>query len=635
MHLDPRTIDEVRRRADIYDVVSERVVLKRTGKDFRGLCPFHDSKNSLTFSINSSKNIFKCFSCGAAGDAIKFLERLDKVSYLDVVLDLARRYNIPVHASPEERADYQKKLSREQQLLEILQQAALFYHHALHSEQGQVGQAYMEKRGLSPATQETFLLGYAPSSWNALATHLVERKGYPAPLVEATGLIRPRQSGSGYYDYFRERIMIPICDLRGRVVGFGGRSLGDEQPKYLNSPETELFEKSKLLYGLDKAKNAIAKADNAVVVEGYFDVISLHQAGIQQVVASLGTALSEHHVKQLLKLSASQNIVLNFDADTAGEKATQRAIEYFKQIDGWGIRPRVLTMPQGKDPDEYIQHHGMTSYLQLIQEAPVWRDWIIEKMFRDRDVRNPQDFQLASQEAVTLLCEMSNRLERQDYLELIAKRLASAKGFLTVQIEDELKRRVRSRLWNRPVAQRQQDTKHRLREAEFQLLQIFLNIPEYRADISRMLDEEELEFSIPMHRKIWRLASTVQEDKPEHLVPELKNLVASDVQLSDYLYTLLWVSEMNRVSLMRPSLVFRTDIATMALEVCQKRWLMWTDEWEKSSAQGELEDAQLYWESLLEEKTRMRDLQQRCRSNWEEMKKLEDVIVMEDEVNLS
>ncbi len=628
--LDPRTIDEVRQKAEIYEVVSERVVLKRTGKDFRGLCPFHQGK-SLSFSVNAEKNLYKCFACGVGGDSINFLMRLDKTTYLETVLELARRYNVQIHSSPEQRAEYTRKISREQQILEILQQAAEFYRHALHSPIGKLATEYVQKRDLTPETQQRFCLGYAPPGWHTLTTHLLERKRFPAPLVEAAGLIRPRQGGGGWYDYFRHRVMIPICDARGHVVAFGGRSLGDEQPKYLNSPETELFEKSKLLFGLDKAKNAIDKADAALVVEGYFDVISLHQAGVDHAVATLGTALSEYQVKQLLKLSKSQTIILNFDADSAGEKATQRAVDYCKHLGTLGVKPRVLTIPQGKDPDEFIRQNSAAAYLQLAQEAPPWRDWVIGQIFRERDVKKSVDFQQASQQAVALLTEITDSLERTHYLHEVAGHLAAGNGRLTVQIEEELRRRIRSRRWSTPVRKAKEDPANKLYVAEFQLLQIFLNIPEYQADISRSLDQEELEFSFPIHRRIWQVIAEIQEEAPDQLIPCLQRQLAEDQPMHDYFHSLLWVSEMNRISLMRPSLVMKAALANMSLEICQKRYFHWTRYWEEAFAAGRREEAQGYQEEIHQEHQRIQELKTHCRLTMKQLLELEDEITIPEE----
>ncbi len=301
--LHPNTIEEVKAKVDIVDVVGEHVVLKKRGKDYLGSCPFHQEK-SPSFSVSPTKQMYYCFGCQAGGNAINFMMELGKQSFTEVVLDLARRYQVPVQTlEPEQRQELQRKLSQREQLYEILAITANFYQHALNQPQGEKALSYLKiDRAFSDETIQGFKLGYSPSGWETLANYLIEQKHFPPQAIVAAGLIIPRKDEASYYDRFRDRLMIPICDLRGRVIGFGGRTLSDEQPKYLNSPETELFDKGNTLYGLDRAKDSISKTDRAVVVEGYFDVIALHAAGITSAVAALGTALSLAQVKQLVKL---------------------------------------------------------------------------------------------------------------------------------------------------------------------------------------------------------------------------------------------------------------------------------------------------------------------------------------------
>jgi DNA primase len=326
--LHPDTIEEVKQRIDIVDVISERVVLKKRGREYVGLCPFHEEK-SPSFTVSPAKQMYYCFGCGAGGNGIKFLMEVGKQSFGEVVFDLARRYQIPIKTlAVEQRQVLEQTLSLREQLYEIMAVAVSFYQHALMQPQGEKALDYLRKqRQLTPETITNFNLGYSPASWETLYRYLVEQKRYPVPLVEQAGLIKPRQNGSGYYDQFRDRLMIPILDNQGRAIAFGSRTLGNDQPKYLNSPETPLFEKGKTLFALDKAKQEIINSDLALVVEGYFDAIALHSVGITNVVACLGTALSQEQIKLLLRYSESKQIIFNFDADQAGIKATQRAIE--------------------------------------------------------------------------------------------------------------------------------------------------------------------------------------------------------------------------------------------------------------------------------------------------------------------
>ncbi|MGB5710246.1 MAG: DNA primase, partial [Waterburya sp.] len=254
--LHPDTIEEVQQRVDIVDVISEHIVLRKRGKDFLGLCPFHNEKTP-SFSVSQDKQVYYCFGCSAGGNTYKFLMEIGKQSFAEVVLDLARRYQVEIKTvEPEQRQEIQRQLTLKEQLYEILALTSSFFQHALHQSQGETALTYLrQQRNIAEATISSFQLGYAPGGWETLYRYLVEQKRYPVNLVEQAGLIKPRKTGSGYYDVFRDRLIIPIMDLQGRIIGFGSRSLRDEdQPKYLNSPETPLFDKSKTLFALDKAR---------------------------------------------------------------------------------------------------------------------------------------------------------------------------------------------------------------------------------------------------------------------------------------------------------------------------------------------------------------------------------------------
>ncbi|MBE9113427.1 DNA primase, partial [Nodosilinea sp. LEGE 07298] len=437
--LHPDTIEAVRDRVDIVDVVSQQVVLKKQGKDFVGLCPFHEDK-SPSFSVSPSKQFYYCFSCGAGGNAFKFLMELNKRSFADVVLDLAQRYQVPVTTlEPAKRQELQRQLTLREQLYEILALTAKFYEHALQQIDGAPALAYLYGRGLSDATIQQFQLGFAPGGWQTLYGYLVEQKHYPVNLVEQAGLIVPRQKGDGFYDRFRDRLMIPIRDGQSRVIGFGGRALGDEKPKYLNSPDTELFDKGKTLYGLDLARAAIAKDDRAIVVEGYFDVIALHAAGLENSVAALGTALNAAQVRQLLRYTESKQILLNFDADAAGVKAAQRAIGEVEEMAYRGdVQLRVLNIPDGKDPDEFLQQHSAADYQALIEAAPLWIDWQIHNLISGKDLRQADQFQQTSQAVVKLLSDIANADTRTHYVRYCAEIFSNGDSRLVPLLAENL-----------------------------------------------------------------------------------------------------------------------------------------------------------------------------------------------------
>ena len=513
--LHPRTIEAVKERADIVDVVGEHVVLKKKGREFVGICPFHDdSKPSMT--VSPAKQFYYCFSCGAGGNSIKFLMEFQRQSFSDVVLDLARRYQLPIETvdGPQQER-LRQQLSRRDKLQRALALAAGWFRSQLMAPTGAEALKYLsEARGLSPATQETFQLGYAPDQWDGLLKHLQQVEGLAPELLEAAGLVVPRKGGNGFYDRFRHRVIVPIHDRQGRVIGFGGRSLDGSEPKYLNSPETEVFEKGKHLFGLDKASNAIRKDDRAVVVEGYFDVIALHAAGITNAVASLGTALSSQQITQLCRVSDSKRIVLNFDADGAGVRAANRAIGEVEQLAMQGqLELRVLHLPSGKDPDEYLKQNGAGDYRALLDQAPLWLDWQIEQVLEERDLSRADQFQQAVTALVGLLGKLPQSAVRTHYLQRVAERLSGGQGRLALQLEDDLRQQVKGQRWHGRSSRHEQPGESGQRErCEADLLRLYLHCPRHRATIRQELRTRELEdFAIPHHRHLWAAITDLEE----------------------------------------------------------------------------------------------------------------------------
>jgi len=513
--LHPRTIDAVKERADIVDVVGEHVVLKKKGREFVGICPFHDdSKPSMT--VSPAKQFYYCFSCGAGGNSIKFLMELQRQSFSDVVLELARKYQLPVETvdGPQQER-LRQQLSRRETLHRALALASGWFRTQLRSEAGTAALAYLRNdRGLSEATLEAFELGYAPDQWDGLLKHLQQVEGLSPELLEAAGLVVPRKGGNGFYDRFRHRVMVPIRDRQGRVIGFGGRSLDGGEPKYLNSPETEVFEKGKHLFGLDRAANPIRKDDRAVVVEGYFDVIALHAAGITNAVASLGTALSSQQITQLCRCSDGKRIVLNFDADGAGVRAANRAIGEVEQLALQGqLELRVLHLPSGKDPDEFLKEHGAGDYRALLDQAPLWLDWQIEQVLEGRDLSKADQFQQGVSALVELLGKLPPSAVRTHYLQQVAERLSGGQGRLALQLEEDLRQQVKGQRWHGRSARFEQPGESSQRErSEAEILRLYLHCPSHRSAIRRELRERELEdFALQHHRLLWAALTDLEE----------------------------------------------------------------------------------------------------------------------------
>lgn len=588
----PNTIEEVKQRVDIVDVVGDRVVLKKAGKDLAGLCPFHDDK-SPSFTVSPSKGFYHCFACGAGGNAIKFLMELDKRSFSDVVLDLARRYQVPIETvEPEKRQEIQRQVTEREQLYEILALTARFFQHALRQAIGARALDYLrEQRGLTEATIEAFQLGYAPAGWDTLLGYLTEQKRYPIDQVEKAGLVVPRKSGGGYYDRFRDRLMVPIADAQGRIIGFGGRTLGADEPKYLNSPETELFDKGRTLFGLDKAKTAIAKQDGAIVVEGYFDVIALHAVGITNVVAALGTALSLAQVKQLSRYTDAKRIILNFDADRAGQTATERAIGEVAALAYRGeVQLRVLNLPGGKDADEFLKVYRADDYRVLIDRAPLWLDWQIERAIAPRNLNQADDFQAAVRDLVQLLGQLPNPALRSHYVRHCAERLGQQDAHYTLQLERDLRTQVRGQRWHGRGSKWQRPTDTTLREAaEAQLLRIYVHCPDQRRILQALFEEREIEFAMSNHRLLWRHILTIQDEQAgqDWATIDLAQEVRSrpDFSQAEFaeLNRILHLDELGLADIARPELVARSAIASLEAITCQKRCrhlqVSWIEQW--------------------------------------------------------
>jgi DNA primase len=636
--LHPDTIEEIKQRADIYDVVSEYVVLRRRGKDFVGLCPFHDEK-SPSFTVSPTKQMYYCFGCQAGGNAIKFLMDLHKHSFAEVVLDLARRYQVPVQTlEPEQRQELQRQLSERSQLYEILASTSQFYQHALRQSQGQLALQYLQQqRQLQDETIVQFNLGYAPVGWETLYRYLVEDKRYPVQLVEKAGLIKPRKEGSGYYDVFRDRAIIPIHDVMGRTIGFGGRSLGDEQPKYLNSPETELFNKGKTLFALDKAKAGISQHDQAVVVEGYFDAIALHAAGINNVVASLGTALSIDQVRLLLRYSDSKQLILNFDADKAGKIAAERAIGEIAELAYKGeVQLKILNLPDGKDADEYLHTHTPADYQQLVANAPLWLDWQIQQITKDRDLKQATDFQQVSQQLVKLLKNITNLDTLNYYVSHCAEILAIGDARLVPLRVENLLTQVAPDNSSRPgyipgssrsafrqpqyrqtqefSTQASQTTaptleKSLLEQAEALLLRIYLHCPEQRQAITDTLEERDLQFSLSHHRFLWRQILEISSDDLEvDLISKVQDKCLEFPEEMGLVSHLFQLNEIGKKEILRTPQVVQAATACMERVLREKRYRHFLELWEQTDPEVEPERWQSYYQAFYAEKLRLQEL---------------------------
>ena len=349
-------IDEVVSRSDIVDIISGYIKLKKNGSSYVGLCPFHNEK-SPSFSVSPGKQLYHCFGCGVGGNVITFVMEYENYTFLEAVKYLADKAGMQL---PETSYSEEEKKNRDlkAKLLEINKIAATYYYHQLKAENGKIGLSYLQKRGLSDTTINRFGLGYAGQTGNALYQYL-KSKGYDDALLKETGLFTYER---GIHDKFWNRVMFPIMDINNKVIGFGGRVMGDAKPKYLNSPETKLFDKSRNLYGLNAAR--ISRKSNMIICEGYMDVISMHQAGFTNAVASLGTALTSGHASLLKRYT--QEVLLLYDSDDAGVRAALRAIPILREA---GVSSRVVNLKPHKDPDEFIKALGAEEFEKRLEQA--------------------------------------------------------------------------------------------------------------------------------------------------------------------------------------------------------------------------------------------------------------------------
>lgn len=425
----PGAVDDIKERVSIVDVVGQRVSLKKSGRSFKALCPFHNEKTP-SFYVFPDSGTFKCFGCGAGGDIFNFVMRVDNVEFPEALRTLADRAGVDLRPAPEVAAEDEERA----RLRQVVNAAAVYFHNLLlRAPAAQAARDYLQKRGVAPATIETWQVGYALESWDALQTYLLSR-GYKHADVLAAGLVIERDAG-GYYDRFRNRIMFPIHDVRGNITGFGARAMGDGQPKYMNSPQSPLFDKSATLFGIDRAKDTIRQSGQAVIVEGYMDVLIPHQMGITNIVASLGTALTPRQIEPLKRLSKS--LVFALDADSAGDEATLRGLEVARDVLEREAVPvpnwkglirfenvldtdiRVLSLPRGKDPDEVVLEDP-ENWKKLVAGALPVVDFYFGAVTSRLDLRNPRDKAAAADRLLPIIGEIVDDVVRSHYMQKLA-----------------------------------------------------------------------------------------------------------------------------------------------------------------------------------------------------------------------
>lgn len=415
-------IEEIKNRANIVELVSEYVALKKAGRNFVGLCPFHKEKTP-SFSVTPDRQMFYCFGCGEGGNVFSFLMKISQMTYAEAIRHLAKKTGVVI---PERVTQQQRQEdSRREQLIRINEFAASYYVRNLSSPSGKEALAYLRQRGIREDVASAFRLGFAPNSWHHLRDFLEKEK---ASLIHAeqAGLIIPGKDASPY-DRFRGRLMFPVEDLNGRVIAFGGRIINEGEPKYLNSPESDVYIKGRNLYALNRAKESIRRHGYAILVEGYFDLISLWNAGITHVVATLGTALTKDQI-ELVGRYTTQVVVL-FDPDEAGRKALARSLELFLAA---RLNARVLVLPEDLDPDDYVRAHGADRLLDLINGAPSLVDYYIDHVLGDRgDFEKDRD---SLRKAIAFIRQIENIIDRNLFIKRVSEKLGIDQELLKNEI---------------------------------------------------------------------------------------------------------------------------------------------------------------------------------------------------------
>lgn len=571
------SIQKIKEVTNIVDVVSDHVVLKRVGQNQVGLCPFHDDK-SPSFSVTEDKQLYHCFGCGAGGDVVDFLTRLNNQSFSEVILELAQRSNIEVEFSEKKNSvEIQEKRQLEDSLREVLAIAVQYYQSQLIGDNGQKVQEYLaNERKLAPETVKKFQLGYAPAGWNNLYQYLTTEKNYSASICLQAGLIIEKDEG-GYYDRFRDRLIIPVCDSLGRVIALGGRSLDGSNPKYLHSPETKLFEKSKVLFGLNHAIKSIGQEDCAIVVEGYFDAIALHQEGITNVVACQGTALTKGQINRLIKYTKSRQLILFFDGDKAGIGASRKTIEsLFDLINTEQIHLKVLSLPDDLDPADWISQHTIDSLKEKIAKASYWIEWLLNDILEDCNLGDPVVLSKVHHDIVTLLAKIQSPSLQSHYLIYCSEILGMKNSGLNARYLAELSRSINQPI-KKTVSSQELVIHSSNNNPEFLLIKIYLHKESERKQIRNLLYLSHLVFLDATMRRLWN--SMRQIEKTSNLTVDSYRIYLSQVSLlSENDKNSLFSGEPKGYSI--SLIIDRLSAIAMQvqLDYCKTMWLNATEE---------------------------------------------------------
>ncbi len=467
-------IDQVRSGTDVVDVVSQYVSLKPAGKNHKGLCPFHKEKTP-SFNVSPERQMFHCFGCGEGGDVFKFLMLYEKMSFIEAVEHLANRAGLTIPTSKQGKAEQDDRAL----FLKLYEESARFYRqNLLEHSGGRRALDYLKKRGLRGETIEERGFGYAPDKWTSLLEHLT-RKGAKPEVIARSGLAVPKREGRGYYDRFRDRVIIPIRSESGKVIAFGARLLGPGEPKYLNSSESIIYRKSYTLFDFDRAKSVIRKEGYAILMEGYLDCIQAAQAGVGNAVASCGTSMTAGHSRLLRRYT--DRIVVNFDPDAAGQAAAQRSLDLLIEE---GFQVSVLTLPEGEDPDSFIRRHGADAYRERLRDASPFIDFLIARAASRHDVSQPRGKADFLNAVLPTLARIPNHVERVAHV----SQLAQQAGISDEAVVEELRRKVMGQTKQVSFAQ---DSTGVLKPAERDLVRWLFQTPKQAPELLADMNDED------------------------------------------------------------------------------------------------------------------------------------------------
>jgi len=511
-------IEEVRSGNDIVDLIGGYVSLRNRGGNFFGLCPFHNEK-SPSFSVSSDKQMYYCFGCGAGGNVISFIMQIENYDFIDSLKFLADRINY-ILPQPQQNEAAKQQLRKREVLREIHKVAARFYYDTLQEDKSEAKSArkYLDDRQIQ--LRKAFALGLSPSNWDSLTKNL-QKHGFSLSDMVESGLVRNNAAG-GYYDRFRGRLMFPILDVDKHVVAFGGRIMGDGEPKYLNSPETPLFDKSRQLYGIHAARKARHK--ELIIVEGYMDVLSLHQAGFSQAVGVLGTALTTHHTR-LIKRINSDTVILLFDRDRAGVQALLRAIPILLEA---GIKVKCLQVSEDtKDPDEYLQKYGAAHFRVLLDSAKNHAAFRIELLTKEFDLKNTEQRIIFTQEAAKVLSSIDNAIEADAYIRDTAVLTGIAPQAIRAEMDKHRGARFSQEAAPRELPSLRQSLRGRqndrgLLEARKGMLSVLFAYPSVNQQLKEFLSPDEIGGGIPA--KLLELAYLGEEKNVADIISQFESL---------------------------------------------------------------------------------------------------------------